>query len=136
VITIINGRSFQNGRPSPVHRPTERPDIPRRRPQGPDDADDQCQSGGGVLGELRQRPLDGVGDRPGAHIGQHTDQLTGLALLAEQAEQRYQREQSGEQREHRVVRECGGEVGALVIGELPQRLAGDVLPRRFRQLHR
>jgi hypothetical protein len=85
---------------------------------------------------LFQRCLDGVGDRSGAHVGEHSDELFGFAGLAEQAEQGHQGQQRWEQCQHGVVGQCGGEVGALVVAEFPQGFVGNVFPGRFGQFCR
>lgn len=44
-----------------IHSPTERADVPGRRPDGQHDATDQRKSGGGRSGDLFDRPTDHVG---------------------------------------------------------------------------
>ena len=53
---------------------------------------------------------------------------TAFGRLADDAEEREQRQHRREDRQHGVVGERGGQVGALVVAELAQGLARDVLP--------
>jgi hypothetical protein len=62
--------------------------------------------------------------RPGCDvIDDVEDRVGGASTLSEDAEQRHDHDERGEDRQHGVVGERGGQVGALVSPELPQRLA-------------
>ena len=64
------------------------------------------------------------------------DRPDGLVGLSDEAEGPSQREQRGEDRQHGVVGQRRGLVGALVVAELAQGLARDVLPRARVELGR
>ena len=111
----------------PVHRPAERADVPRRGPERTGEAEDQGEAGARAGAQLDQRGLEGVRDRAGADVPQDAeDGVDALAAVADQADQRHQGDRRGEDREHGVVGQRRGQVGALVLGELPRGLAQHV----------
>ena len=129
VMRSITGRSFQNGRPSvdlvdPVHRPAERPDVAGGRPQRParpttraSPAPASCEiwrSGGSMVPSISAETS---GSSTSSTVS------TDSSAWPDQPEQGGQRDGGREDRQHRVVGQGRGEVGALVVGELPQRLA-------------
>ena len=72
--------------------------------------------------QLPQWALDGARDGSGTQVGEHPDQLLGFAGLANQAERGHQGEQRGSNSARTVAGQGCGEIGALIITELPQRL--------------
>ena len=70
----------------PVHRPAERADVPRRRPERTGEAEDQGEPGARAGAQLDQRGLEGVRDRPGADVAQDAEEgVDALAAVADQA---------------------------------------------------
>ena len=119
----------------PVHRPAERADVARRRPERAHETHDEQQPGALVVRDRAQGGLDGAehvgGDQRVEHLDDRVDRLLGLA---HHAEQRDQRDRGREDRQHRVVGQRGRDVGALVVDELAPGLAQHVEPRPLGQL--
>ena len=106
-----------------VHRPAERTDVAGRAPQRTDEPEHQGEPGRVGLGHLGDRLAQLVDGIVLTDAIDQLEQRVGRRLaLAEHAEQRDHRQQGREQRQHGVVREGGGEVGALVAAELGPRL--------------
>ncbi len=126
---ICNGRSFQTGRPS-VHPvdgvggPGERADETRRGPQRAEQAEAQQQLGVALLEHHRADHPDHAvlvvaEHRPGAHlIGQVDDGVDGLLAVGDQTDQGHHHDGGRKERQHPVVGQRGGPVGAVVVDEV------------------
>ena len=103
----------------PVHRPPERADVARGGPQSARDADDEGDPRAARPADLLDRTLELVGDLGLPQLADHVEQRRRRRLaLPEDTEEGDEREDRREDRQHGVVGERGGEVGALVALEL------------------
>lgn len=118
-----------------VHGAPEGVDVAGRRPQRAHEPDDEREPGRRRVDHLVDDGANLVQDLGRQDAGAQLEHpVDGVLALAEDAEQRDEREEAGEDREDRVVRECRGEVGALVPHELPHGGLGRVLPGRLPDL--
>ena len=102
-----------------VHRPPERADVARRRPDRAGEADDEGEPGASCADDLVDRALELVGHLALAQLAHDVEQRRGRRLaLAEEPEQGDEGEDRREDRQHGVVGEGCGEVRALVALEL------------------
>ena len=114
----------------PIHGATERGDKRRSAPQCQQRTEHQCQAGATRLGQLLDRCTQAVGDALVAEVAdQLEDRVGGLLRFAHHADQRRDHDERGEGRQHRVVRQRGRQVCALVALELGDRPLRCVLPR-------
>ena len=137
------GRSFQNGRPSSISymrfiaRPNE-PDVAGGRPERGREAEDERHTGRACGGRPGDWSVGSEGARRPSRRRRARRMPSSVSTVCCPCPNRPTSDSSaisgGEQREHGVVGQGGGEVGALVLGELAQRLAQDVPPRRLGQV--
>ena len=130
VTRSITGRSFQIGPAladlvDAVHARDRRRRRSRRPTTGGRQADDQAEAGPERLAELGQRRLEGVGRAAGADVAQDLragcPPSAGRRSTSPTTDSIAMRRR--EDRQHGVVGQRRGQVGALVVGELPHRLA-------------
>ena len=120
-----------------VHCPSERPHIPRRRPQRTSKSEDQSKPGAGRRNELLDRAAQSVYRRRGTEVvDDFQHRVSGFLTLPEQTEQRRHSQQRREQRQHRVIRQRRSQVRALIPGKLPHRFAQHKPDRRLTQIRR
>ena len=119
----------------PVHRAAEGADVPGRGPERAGEPEDQ-----GEPGRLRCGSASiSVGSSVSAAMSAPTSRrISSSVSTATRPGRPGRRGRAARWRpgtgEHGVVGQRGREVGALVLGELAQRLAGDVEPRPLREL--
>ena len=134
VKTIINGPQLPD-RPAlldlvdPVHRPPEGADIARRRPQRAGQTDDQAEPGRGARSAASVVGLTLSATRPGAEVLRMSSRCSSCPRPGRTGRAaRPARAAAGNNRQHRVVGQRGGQVGALVVGELAEGATQDELP--------
>ncbi len=119
-----------------VHGAAEGAHVARGRPDRQRQAQDEPPARGGGVRRLLERASQGVGRIGGDGVDDADDLVGGLAAAADQPEDREDRDQPRKDRQHRVVGQGCGDVGALVGRELACGLDEDVLPGSLLDLSR